>query len=125
MLAVCEGVFRVVNLRRWQEEVLYFWRLDEAANVEVGRFEGPSPGLGAAVGAAVGAGVGAGVAPGPSPGQQRPAGSVEREGSVSGGKVNSVIEGEGRVRSEFGGDGGMGSPLAGKGGRARSVKSLG
>ncbi|KAK4151173.1 hypothetical protein C8A00DRAFT_36179 [Chaetomidium leptoderma] len=40
MLAVCEGVFRVVNLRRWQEEVLYYWRLDEAAKLEVGLFEG-------------------------------------------------------------------------------------
>ncbi|KAK4138574.1 hypothetical protein BT67DRAFT_431144 [Trichocladium antarcticum] len=30
MLAVAEGVFRVVNLGRWQEEVLYFWRLDGA-----------------------------------------------------------------------------------------------
>src|SRR5690606_20542481 len=31
LLAICEGTFRVVNLRRWQEEVLYYWRLDEAA----------------------------------------------------------------------------------------------
>ncbi|KAK4114896.1 hypothetical protein N656DRAFT_693841, partial [Canariomyces notabilis] len=31
MLAVCESVFKVVNLRRWQEEVLYYWRLDDAA----------------------------------------------------------------------------------------------
>ena len=31
MLAVAESVFKVVNLRRWQEEVLYYWRLDDAA----------------------------------------------------------------------------------------------
>ncbi|KAL2162812.1 hypothetical protein VTH06DRAFT_6648 [Thermothelomyces fergusii] len=31
LLAICEGTFRVVNLRRWQEEVLLHWRLDEAA----------------------------------------------------------------------------------------------
>ncbi|KAG7289455.1 hypothetical protein NEMBOFW57_005826 [Staphylotrichum longicolle] len=92
MLAVCEGVFRVVNLRRWQEEVLYFWRLDEAAKVDPGRFEGASPGPGAGVDAGAAA---VGAAPGPSPGQQRPGGFVEREGSVGGGKVNSVIEGEG------------------------------
>ncbi|KAH6641428.1 hypothetical protein F5144DRAFT_545479 [Chaetomium tenue] len=41
MLAVCEGVFKVVNLRRWQEEVLYYWRLDEAANMGVELFDGP------------------------------------------------------------------------------------
>ncbi|KAL2195062.1 hypothetical protein P885DRAFT_79501 [Corynascus similis CBS 632.67] len=31
LLAICEAAFRVVNLRRWQEEVLYYWRLDGAA----------------------------------------------------------------------------------------------
>ncbi|KAK3905916.1 hypothetical protein C8A05DRAFT_41196 [Staphylotrichum tortipilum] len=40
LLAVCEDVFRVVNLRRWQEEVLYHWRLDEAAKMGVELFEG-------------------------------------------------------------------------------------
>ncbi|AEO63241.1 uncharacterized protein THITE_2108203 [Thermothielavioides terrestris NRRL 8126] len=31
LLTVCEAAFRVVNLRRWQEEVLYYWRRDGAA----------------------------------------------------------------------------------------------
>ncbi|GAB1314873.1 hypothetical protein MFIFM68171_05083 [Madurella fahalii] len=40
MLAVCESVFKVVNLRRWQEEVLYYWRLDDAAKLSPLVFQG-------------------------------------------------------------------------------------
>ncbi|KXX77365.1 hypothetical protein MMYC01_206902 [Madurella mycetomatis] len=40
MLAVCESVFKVVNLRRWQEEVLYYWRLDDAAKLSPLAFQG-------------------------------------------------------------------------------------
>jgi hypothetical protein len=103
MLAVCEGEFRVVNLRRWQEEVLYYWRLDEAANLEVGLFEGA-------------------VTPRyPGGGGLMPWNRMGCAGGGSvGGKVNSVIEGQGRVRSE---DGEGPSPGVVKG-RARSVRSL-
>ncbi|KAK4044850.1 hypothetical protein C8A01DRAFT_42459 [Parachaetomium inaequale] len=126
MLAVCEGVFKVVNLRRWQEEVLYYWRLDEAANVEVGLFEGGGGGGG-------GGDVYRGGQPPPQPlgfsgggglGGARLhlhiAGGDGGPGSV-GGEANSVIEGEGRVRS----DGGEGVVSPGVRERARSVRSLG
>jgi hypothetical protein len=103
MLSVCEGEFRVVNLRRWQEEVLYYWRLDEAANLEVGLFEGAVtpryPGEAE-----------------PMPWNRMGGGGA---GSV-GGKVNSVIGGQGRVRSE---DGEGASPGVVKP-RVRSVRSL-
>ncbi|KAK4127452.1 hypothetical protein N657DRAFT_211739 [Parathielavia appendiculata] len=105
LLAVCEAEFRVVNLRRWQEDVLFYWRLDEAANVEVGVFDGAV-----------------------SPRYPYPDGGVELGrwmgdggGGSFGGKVNSVIEDEGRVRSD---DGEAVSPGVVKG-KARSVRSLG
>ena len=142
MLAVCEGVFKVVNLRRWQEEVLYYWRLDEAANMEVDRFEGPGShpdraGLGV-FGLGPKAGVGGGVVPAPAPAPGAPVGGAvppspfpfplplrgggERDdgvfGGSEGGGVNSAI-GEGQtVRSD--GGRGMGSPGV-RAERARSV----
>lgn len=91
LLAVCEGRFRVANLRRWQEDVLHHWRLDEAATVEAELFErrGASPsregeGLD-------GDGHGSFFSP------------IAREGSATADhQVNSVIEDKGRVRSEEG-----------------------
>ncbi|KAK3308228.1 uncharacterized protein B0T15DRAFT_490821 [Chaetomium strumarium] len=113
MLAVCEGEFKVVNLRRWQEEVLYWWRLDEAATMELDWFEGPGsprdeygevlmrvpPAFGSNTG-----------------GDGR---------SMTGSREGSVIEGERRARSE------QGERYPGriqgmvKDGKARSVRSVG
>ncbi|KAK3325339.1 hypothetical protein B0H66DRAFT_599503 [Apodospora peruviana] len=41
LFAVAEEKFKIVNLRRWQEEVLYYWRKDEAANLSPNDFHGP------------------------------------------------------------------------------------
>ncbi|KAK0674059.1 hypothetical protein QBC41DRAFT_310263 [Cercophora samala] len=41
MLAVFETSCKVVNLRRWQEEVLFYWPRDEAAKKSPLEFEGP------------------------------------------------------------------------------------
>jgi len=41
LLSVCQGKFNVPNLRRWQEQVLYYWRKDEAANLSPFDFQGP------------------------------------------------------------------------------------
>ncbi|EAQ86055.1 predicted protein [Chaetomium globosum CBS 148.51] len=122
MLAVCEGVFKVVNLRRWQEEVLYYWRLDEAANMGAELFDGPvshpDPGgvfaLGPKPATGAGVGVGAGAAPGgpvgggvpPSPFPLLPLRGGGEGGGGFGGSdgrgVNSAI-GEGQtVRSDAG-----------------------
>jgi hypothetical protein len=113
MLAVCETEVRVVNLRRWQEEVLYYWRLDEAA--VGGRFGTATAGGGGATRGgseldALGLGLGLGYG---SEGMGM--------GSVAGGRENSVIEGEGRVKSEDG-EGGGASPVVER--RTRSVRSL-
>lgn len=119
LLAVCESAFRVVNLRRWQEEVLYYWRLDDAARVEVARFEaGPwtPPREGDDEGVRLG-GLGLGIRLG-----------FDRDSRDY--KLNSVIEGEGRVRSEdapegVGGGGGGGGAVPGRSAAARSVRSMG
>jgi hypothetical protein len=118
MLAVCETEVRVMNLRRWQEEVLYYWRLDEAA---VGaRF-------GTVTAAGGGGGGGDGGGDGAKGGSELDALGLgygyggEGMGSVAGGRENSVIEGEGRVKSEDG-EGGGGSPVVER--RTRSVRSL-
>ncbi|KAL2129916.1 hypothetical protein VTI74DRAFT_7145 [Chaetomium olivicolor] len=130
MLAVCEGVFRVVNLRRWQEEVLYYWRLDEAAT-DVGRFGGAGEdgtpangGFGTRGGTGAGGGgggYGEGLEMGLRLGGIKAGDDDDDDGSVVAGKVNSVIEGEGKVRSE----GGFKSSEARALGRARTVRSLG
>ena len=117
MLAVCEGEFRVVNLRRWQEDVLYYWRLDEAANLEVALFEGavtPREGERGVFFKRVKKLM--------EDGEEYESGGGARRGSyLGGGKVNSVIEGEGRVKSEVG----EGPVPAAWEGRARSVRSVG
>ncbi|KAK4199906.1 hypothetical protein QBC40DRAFT_226879 [Triangularia verruculosa] len=41
MLAVFETSYKVVNLRRWQEEVLFYWPRDEAAKKSPLDFDGP------------------------------------------------------------------------------------
>lgn len=41
MYSISEGTFRIVNARRWQEDVLYFWRKDAAANRSPQDFQGP------------------------------------------------------------------------------------
>ncbi|KAM7208822.1 hypothetical protein V8F20_000985, partial [Naviculisporaceae sp. PSN 640] len=41
MLCVAEDRFKITNLRRWQEQVLYFWREDEAAKRSPVDFQGP------------------------------------------------------------------------------------
>ncbi|KAK4453129.1 hypothetical protein QBC34DRAFT_271309, partial [Podospora aff. communis PSN243] len=41
MFSIFEQYFKVRNLRRWQEDVLYFWRQDEAANRLADDFGGP------------------------------------------------------------------------------------
>ncbi|KAK4241128.1 hypothetical protein C8A03DRAFT_30733 [Achaetomium macrosporum] len=113
MLAVCEGEFKVVNLRRWQEEVLYWWRLDDAATMELDWFEGlrtPRDDYGEVL-------------------MQMPptlGGQAGRDGrSMTGSRENSVIEGEKRARSEQGEHypGAIQGPV--KEGSARSVRSLG
>ncbi|KAL2167271.1 hypothetical protein VTG60DRAFT_1466 [Thermothelomyces hinnuleus] len=139
LLAICEGTFRVVNLRRWQEEVLYYWRLDEAAispagwassGVEQEQEKGGRP-------PAADQGrrrsktswkdqqqqqhplVGGAVGPAPLPMDQDNAAC-----SVAGNREgNSVILEEGKVRSD-GGLGMLGSPGL-REGRTRSVKSFG
>ncbi|KAK0651750.1 hypothetical protein B0T16DRAFT_454177 [Cercophora newfieldiana] len=41
MLSIFEESFKIRNLRRWQEDVLYFWRRDEAASRLPDDFHGP------------------------------------------------------------------------------------
>jgi len=41
MLSVAEDTLKIQNLRKWQEEVLYFWRKDAAANLSPRDFHGP------------------------------------------------------------------------------------
>lgn len=41
MLCVAEDRFKITNLRRWQEQVLYFWRIDDAAKLSPDNFHGP------------------------------------------------------------------------------------
>ena len=41
MFTISEEEFKIVNLRRWQEEVLLYWRRDEAANLSPLEFQGP------------------------------------------------------------------------------------
>ncbi|KAH6626818.1 hypothetical protein B0J18DRAFT_151303 [Chaetomium sp. MPI-SDFR-AT-0129] len=131
MLAVCEGEFRVVNLRRWQEEVLYYWRHDEAATQGFERFDTPitprddTPFLLPLL---------------PSPNNRKPivtpagVGTVarmplevgrndENEGGSVWGEANSaIIGGEGKARSDSGGFTGS---LRARERWTRSVKSSG
>ncbi|KAH6840992.1 hypothetical protein B0I37DRAFT_228913 [Chaetomium sp. MPI-CAGE-AT-0009] len=87
MLAVCEGVFKVVNLRRWQEEVLYYWRLDEAANMEASLFDAPfsHPDRGAVFGVGAEAGPGPGAEAGADAGTAAGAGGGAGAGEAVGG----------------------------------------
>ncbi|KAK3370138.1 hypothetical protein B0H63DRAFT_527885 [Podospora didyma] len=41
MFTISEAEFKIVNLRRWQEEVLLYWRRDEAANLSPIEFQSP------------------------------------------------------------------------------------
>lgn len=111
MLAVCESVFKVVNLRRWQEEVLYYWRLDDAAKLSPLAFQGART---------------------PREGHDElglPFGfGPDEDGSRS--QLNSVIEESARVRSEDAAEvaaaAGGASPLRERDpAGARSVRSVG
>ncbi|KAL2025156.1 hypothetical protein VTK56DRAFT_158 [Thermocarpiscus australiensis] len=93
ILAVCESVFKVVNLRRWQEQVLYYWRLDDAARVEPGAFGGPVTPPGDGDVDRDGDGVGGELF-------ARLGGVGDDDDDGSGYKLNSAIEEEVRVKSE-------------------------
>ncbi|KAK5656172.1 hypothetical protein OQA88_4932 [Cercophora sp. LCS_1] len=41
IFSISEGMFRIANIRRWQEDVLYHWRKDDAANLSPQGFAGP------------------------------------------------------------------------------------
>ncbi len=41
LLSSWPASLRIINLRRWQEDVLYFWTRDAAANIPESVFNGP------------------------------------------------------------------------------------
>jgi len=75
MVAVFETSHKIVNARKWQEDVLFHWRRDEAAKMSPSDFEGPHT--------------------------PRDELDIEQD-NISG--LNSVIEGPTRSRSEGGDD---------------------
>lgn len=75
MFTIAEESFKIVNLRRWQEEVLSYWRRDEAAQLSPLDFQGPQT-------------------------AKDELGIIDDVKSL----VNSVIEASTRPKSEAGGD---------------------